>query len=234
MVELTAIVQTGLGAVAGVGLSLTDTWQALIGDRIAAWRLTNALKMQPKIDAELKKAGVKLNAAKVPDRYAFAWFEEATKQDEDEIQELFAKLLAQAAAGNEDALDRRLLEIVTRMTPDDAKVFKAIYDNISWKRYEKKSIYLTSWSWENVRRAANGAIVSDPQKTIEHLTTIGLMSEGIDLDIKAIGAAISSAFQNNRPPDIRNIQLKHRAEATQIGISLYVALYPEVIEQSSL
>lgn len=93
MLDISTIVQTGLATVTGAGLTLTDTWQALIGDRQAAYRLMNAMKLQPKIQAELKKSGLKLNSAKVPDRFAFAWFEEATKQDEDEIQNIFANCL---------------------------------------------------------------------------------------------------------------------------------------------
>lgn len=191
------------------------------------------MNMQPRIEAELKKAGVTLNTAKVPDRFAFAWFEEATKQDEDEIQELFAKLLAQAAAGNEDALDRRLLDILTRMTPEDARVYKAVYDTIVWKQYQKSSIYLTSWSWAMVRKTANSVLTKESQKTIEHMMTIGLFSEFIDLDISAISGAISSAFQTNKQPDLSNLRLKHTVNATQIGISLYVALHPETAQSNS-
>ena len=103
-------------AVAG---SLTDAWQAILGDYIATWRLTNAAKTQVKAQKKFKELGLRPNIDRIPERYAITWFEEASKQDEDEIQELFARLLARAAAGNEDALDRRNLEIVSnspRMT----------------------------------------------------------------------------------------------------------------------
>ena len=55
---------------------------------------------------------MKVDRTQIPERYAITWFEEATKQDEPEIQQLFARLLARAAAGDEDAADRRQLEIL--------------------------------------------------------------------------------------------------------------------------
>ena len=97
--------------------SLSDAWQWLLGDRIAAWRLQNAAKIQVKVNTKLAALGLKTVPARIPERYAMAWFEEATKQDEPEIQDLFARLLANAAAGDEDAADRRHLEIVARFVP---------------------------------------------------------------------------------------------------------------------
>jgi len=108
---------------APVGNTLGDAWQALIGDRVGVWRLRNAAKLQTKVNDEVRALGLKLNTSRIPERYALAWFEEATKQDEDDIQDLFAKLLAKASAGDDDALDRRHIGILTQFTPIDAQVF---------------------------------------------------------------------------------------------------------------
>jgi hypothetical protein len=108
------------GPVAG---SVSETWAAIIGDKIANWRLVNAAKLQLKVQREFKKLGLEPNTDKIPERYAITWFEEASKQDEDEIQDLFARLLARAASGDDDALDRRNIEIVSKLTPNDAALF---------------------------------------------------------------------------------------------------------------
>ena len=227
MVEISTIVQTSLATVTGVGLTLTDTWQVVIGDRIAAYRLKNAVALQSKVEAELKKSGLKLNAAKVPDRYAFAWFEEATKQDEDEIQDIFAKLLARAAAENEDALDRRLLDIVSRFTPDDAKVFKSIYDGLNWKYINRvKRNYIETLSWYRVQSLAKEYGAKSADRPIEHLIALGLLSQSFDLNSREIGGAINMAVLTNRAPDVSNFELKDEAQSTVTGISLYLALYP--------
>jgi hypothetical protein len=111
-----------------VAATLSDTWAAVIGDRVAAYRLKNAAALQLKVNEEVGKLGLQLDRSKIPERYAFAWFEEATKQDEPEIQELFARLLARAAAGDEDALDRRHLETLSKFTPMEARLLQRIPD----------------------------------------------------------------------------------------------------------
>lgn len=115
-----------------VGGTLSDAWAIAIGDRMASWRARNAMKYQPLLQEEAARLGLKVNYAKIPDRYAFAWFEEASKQDEPEIQILFARLLARAAAEADradQAPDRRLIGVLGRLTPADAILFQRLYSD---------------------------------------------------------------------------------------------------------
>lgn len=123
------IVKVSGEAMSAPASSLGDAWHALIGDRVSHWRLRNAMKLQEATNAEAKRLGLKLNTARIPERYAFAWFEEATKQDEPEIQVLFARLLARAAAGDNEAEDRRLIPILSQLTPTDAAIFQRVYSD---------------------------------------------------------------------------------------------------------
>lgn len=113
-----------------VGQTLSDTWSTAIGDRVGFWRAKNAMRYQLLLAEEAKRLGLKVNPTKIPDRYAFAWFEEATKHDEPEIQVLFARLLARAA---DDAVmadpDRRLIDVLSRLTPADALLFQRLYSD---------------------------------------------------------------------------------------------------------
>ena len=113
-VDVTKMIEPAKQLVEPFTATLGDAWAAVIGDRVAAWRLKNAAALQIKVNEEVAKLGLKLDRPKIPERYAFAWFDEATKQDQPEIQDLFARLLAKAAAGEKGALDRRHLEIITR------------------------------------------------------------------------------------------------------------------------
>lgn len=112
-----------------VGETLSDAWKGIIGDRISHWRLKNAMALQKATNEEARRLCLTLRVDRIPERYAFAWFEEATKQDEPEIQVLFARLLARAAAGETDADDRRLIALLKEMTPVDAAVFQRVYSN---------------------------------------------------------------------------------------------------------
>jgi hypothetical protein len=231
MVEVATIVHTAGGLVTGAGLALSDTWQAVLGDRIAAWRLANAAKLQQKVAAELKAAGVTLNHAKVPDRYAFAWFEEATKHDEDELQSLFAKLLAQAAAGNADASDRRHLAALTLLTPPDAALFKSVYASARWHMFVLTSRWEQTWGIWQLETAAKEVAGDGGQKALEHLINVGLLSPSYELDTGSISGAISYALRHERTPDLSRLKIKEQVTSTALGVSLYLALYPEALDQ---
>lgn len=233
MVEIASIVQTGFGAVAGVALSLNDTWQAVVGDRIAVWRLTNAAKLQQKVKDELAAAGVKLDASRVPDRYAFAWFEEATKQDEDEIQNLFARLIAQAAAGNEDASDRRHLEIVSRLTPPDAMAFQAMYREADHAKFSDQMFARTRWRPDILRASLERIIGNRTNTTIEHLINIGLLRWISELDKRQVGGAISRSLAGRGVPDFPGASIRDLIGCTSTGISLYRALALSAVQQPS-
>lgn len=58
----------------------------MIGDRATAWRVDNAAAIQKAVGAEAAALGVSVDQTRIPERYALVWFEEATKQDEPEIQ----------------------------------------------------------------------------------------------------------------------------------------------------
>jgi hypothetical protein len=112
-----------------VGETLSDAWRAIVGDRVSHWRLKNAMALQKKTNEEAQRLGLRFRPEFIPERYAFAWFEEATKQDEPEIQVLFARLLARAAAGEDGADDRRLIGLLRELTPADAAVFQRVYSD---------------------------------------------------------------------------------------------------------
>lgn len=125
-VDITKMIEPAKQLSQPIVTSLSDAWSAVIGDRVTAWRLKNAAALQIKVNEEVAKFGLQLDRSKIPERYAFAWFDEATKQDEPELQELFARLLARAAAGDQDALDRRHLEMLSRFTPIEARLLQRI------------------------------------------------------------------------------------------------------------
>jgi hypothetical protein len=170
-IDLTPIVKPINDVAEPLTNSLSDAWSAVLGDKIAAWRLRNAAEIQVKLHEELKRLGVSLDNAKIPERYAFTWFDEATKQDEPEIQELFARLLAKAAAGDKEAGDRRNLEILTRMTPMDAQVFHWIFEKCVNGRGAMIGREFVIWS---LITKEFGAVA---ELALEHLIQLGLLEK---------------------------------------------------------
>lgn len=159
--------------------TLSDAWNLVVGDRFAAFRLTNAAKIQIKLQKRFDELGVKPDNAKIPDRFAVTWFEEATKQDDPEIQDLFTDLLANAALDNEDALDRTHIDTVSKMTPSDAKVFKLLTasEYIDQPRFIKNGLRRNS-----LITIIDNNIQVDASRAIDHLIGFGIlrMRNGID------------------------------------------------------
>lgn len=105
----------------------SDAVAVVLGDRIANWRLRNVMRAHAKTQAEAERLGLKLRPDKVPNRFAFTWFEEVSKHDDDELQTLFARLLAATASGEVKG-DDRLVRILGQLSPQDAKVFEYYYE----------------------------------------------------------------------------------------------------------
>lgn len=222
-IDLTPIVKPLNDLAEPLTTSLSEAWSAVLGDRIAAWRLRNAAKLQVKVNDELDRMGLSLNNAKIPERYAFAWFDEATKQDEPEIQELFARLLAKAAAGDEDAADRRNLEVLSRMTPMDARVMAWLFDK------HEIADHIHGVGELLIMRTIVNEMDSGAVRSMEHLILIGIIERSY-----AIGGGRSrittsrSLVQEGRvtghvpqPPTIARY-----VSSTLLGSGLYRACAP--------
>jgi hypothetical protein len=136
--EIVPIVGSEISATAkplreAIGLALSDGWQALIGDKVQAWRLERAAEVSKKLSEKLDSRGLEARFDRIPQRFAYTWFDKATQEDESDIQELFAELMANAVSGDERASDRRSVNLVSRLTPEDARLL----DYLAKKFYKK-------------------------------------------------------------------------------------------------
>ena len=136
MTELLPIIvqqagETTAGLRQSVSLTLSDVWNSVVGDKIAAWRVKRMITIQDKVLSLLTEHDLNLDREKLPDHYALRWLEEASKsEDTPEISELFAKLLIETAKGNADARRVSLPSIVSGMSASDAKQFRLLIKNL--------------------------------------------------------------------------------------------------------
>ncbi|MEM1051153.1 MAG: Abi-alpha family protein [Pseudomonadota bacterium] len=198
--------------------TLTEAWQALLGDKIAAWRLSNAAKTQLKVAEQFKKLGLKPNMDRIPERFAVTWFEEASKQDEDEIQELFAKLLARAAEGNADALDRRNLEIVSKLTPIDAALFQELAEG-GWSAQVMRGEFY--WEENKKLRPPSESVVPVEEfpRSFEHLVSVGLLKRTTLTSNRYDGRGL-----RRTPASLTSVDVKNIFGLTEAAKSLHGAL----------
>lgn len=107
---------------------IADTWAAVIGDRLAGWRLTNAMRTRERVLSEASRLGLRLNLERIPTRFALTWLEAASKQDDDTLQTMFARLLPRCGSdGAEETADERLIKVLSELSPPDASLFQRLY-----------------------------------------------------------------------------------------------------------
>jgi len=204
--------------------------------------LKNAMALQVQTNEEARRLGLKLDNSRIPERYAFAWFEEATKQDEPELQLLFARLLARASAGDEDASDRRLIEVLGKLTPIDAAIFQRIYSDqpfpdtgayshtrsiVEPTTLDRKKIgWSRSWAQALIEHFHPGQAA----RSIEHLVQSGLIQVSQVMDGEKNGPALSAPGTDpNRRSSWRRFVQSHAAlqeyiQPTGLGRSLFAAV----------
>jgi hypothetical protein len=221
-----------------VGHTLADAWAVILGDRIASWRLRNAASLQAKLVDELRDKGVVLNVSRLPNRYAFSWFDEATKHDEDDVQRIFARLLAAAVAGSVEALDCRLIELVSKFTSNEAQVIEYIFSSEGFNKNDGAIEYRKLMV---VRKSYNGGII-ELRKGVEHLIAIGVLKVETLISVDALNKSMNqfnAAFQKfqETPSDefrsplrssaaqvTKAARNKQKVKLTELGKALNVAL----------
>ncbi|WP_198283235.1 DUF6602 domain-containing protein [Sphingomonas sp. PAMC 26617] len=206
--DVTGIVAPARLSPATISAALSESWTALIGDRATAWRIDNAATIQKAVSAEIGAFGPNVDHVRIPERYALVWFEEATKQDEPEIQQLFARLLVRAAAGDQDAADRRHLETLSRFTPKDAEVFE-------WYFAQERPGTTKYTPEHDVWKTVRAELGDDAWLSIEHLMALGMLERRVDT------VARETDFRGKE-----ELSTTTDLTPTESGMSLYRAVRP--------
>lgn len=220
-----------------VGQTLSEGWQGLVGDRVTAWRIKNAAKVNEKLGKELAKSGLALNLDKIPEGVAFAWFEKATQSDDPEIQELFAKLLANAASGNAEALKKRNIDLIAGLTPEDARLLAVVAEGYNEYRssgigdYRPYQISLNAWLPQTLK---NDHGIED-MKSFDALYSSGILRYDKQTTVDTRFVIRTIANNGTRPFGPKGyhasdfdklLQVSEVAILTAVGASLLQALFP--------
>lgn len=227
-----------------VGATLADVWQGIVGDRVAAWRVSNAAGVHKQLMSQVNEKGLSLDYSRIPAGFAFTWFEEATKHEEPEIQALFATLLANAAMGNDEALKRRNLEIVGRFSPSEARLVQTIiervrHDLVNVKRAGTEAIKWSASPGDLEVEYVKLKIIPD-MLPVENLVNIGILWEertfGFHNDYleRQFAAMIASATGKSEwhgAPDFNHSMYEDsKYHLTLTGKSLLRALDPLLLD----
>ena len=105
----------------------------IIGDRLRFMRWERQVRLADRVNEILNQRGI-VETRAVPPRLALPIFENASMEDNNELQDLWAKLLANSMDSNFiPELRYAYLEIIKSLNPLDVKILHALYNWLSKK-----------------------------------------------------------------------------------------------------
>lgn len=113
------------------GPALTEFGE-MLGDQMKLWRLTNFLKIWNKVERLLSEGDLPDSLLRaLPYGDAIRTLEAASQEDEDEVQELWARLIVKAAtASDKPSINKLHVEILRSLAPADASLLQLLYPSI--------------------------------------------------------------------------------------------------------
>jgi len=100
----------------------------LLEDRLRYARTTRLIRLRMRLEEEVKAFGSMVEIKPLPIKFAISALEEGSLEDDDELQDLWARLLANTIDVNSGVAPRRAhVSMIRDMSRLDALVFEAIY-----------------------------------------------------------------------------------------------------------
>jgi hypothetical protein len=198
-----------------------DIWGLILGDKIAFYRRRNAMKLSKRLQEEAEKLGGKIDPQRVPDQFAFEWGESATKKSDETIQDMFVRLLTNAATEG-GSTDERLIYALREMSGGDAILFRALYSDSSfrhlWRDRGVQANSLVHYSKESLKIEAELAL--------DNLLRLSLVREMTGL-VDESRLSRSLADFSGRP------NIKFTTQRLIRPSALGILLYQQVYERSA-
>lgn len=117
------------GLIAGISESSGDLWSGLVGDRIKLWRLNNLVDGLERTARHISDKGISLSAAKpLPLGEMIAVFEGISREDDEGLADMWARLLAEAMTdeGGPSLSARSVAALLGQLSPDSAGAFRLL------------------------------------------------------------------------------------------------------------
>ena len=115
----------------------------VLQDQVRAFRLHNQLRILAKAQGYLATAGIEPNA--VPLRTLVPLLDGASLEDDDDMQSLWAGLLANAAGGGQASMAPSFIAMLQQLTPLDAQVLRDLFTAYSISAPDRTSRQHPSW-----------------------------------------------------------------------------------------
>lgn len=173
----------------GLGGFVADVFGGAIGDAVKQWRNRNLVESLAKTKSLLEDKGIPLaNAKALPMGEMYAIFEGMSKQDDPQLTEMWAALLATAMSPGGTPLDPVFSKILEQLSGADAVVLNFYYEanairtSVTDEDKESKTSALEVYrrfverEGENIARKFGTAIISSSISNLIRLTLLTVES----------------------------------------------------------
>ena len=111
----------------------------VLSDRLKFMRWERQLRLAEKIEEIISERNLNGKTIPVPPKLAIPIIENATLEDDDSLQDIWANLLATAMSPKRPAkIKSSFIEIVKQLDPEDAKILKKVYELFLSKKENKR------------------------------------------------------------------------------------------------
>jgi hypothetical protein len=174
-----------------------------IGESLGVWarhyRFRLGLRMLQKTERMVIEAGFAPQA--VSPRLFLPIIENASVEDDEDLQSRWAALLANAAA-SPASVHPSYIEILRQFTPQDATLLDKLYDVCESKRTRKVTPWVDSISYgERERRIASG---ENPEESFQNLIRLSLIQADYEVDTRATNVTITGQNLKLPPPKLES------------------------------
>lgn len=112
------------------GSALTE-YGEMLADSVKLWRFRNLLRIREKVDRLVQERGVPVAAFKaLPFGDSMRTIEAASQEDEDDVQELWARLIAKAAESETPKINKLHIEILRSLAPADTALLELLHPSV--------------------------------------------------------------------------------------------------------
>ena len=182
----------------------------LLGDKLAYYRLENAIKLQDAVEQKLARRGVKKRF--VPVSFGLPIIEKATVEEDPVLQEKWANLLANARDATYDKpLRRNFTTMLADMEALDAHLLDLLVrEHLVTSKQRSGEVIL----FDMKKLVANSGIPeTDCENAIRNLMRLGLLKPGVVEGGVKMGDHLLSSYKDTEMFDV-----------TQMGIDFFHAV----------
>lgn len=220
--ELTNVASKALESVTDLLHRMMGPLADEIGESLGVWarrhRYKLALKMFQETQQMLKDAGITPKA--VPPRLFVPILENASIEDDEELQSDWAALLANAAA-NASSVHPSFIEILRQLTPEDAQLLDKLYDSCVSKGTRRVTPWVDTAYVKRERRVEAG---ENPIEPFQNLIRLGLIQDEYEIDDRPRAVDLKhTRFGSAKVPPSK---LKSHDELTEFAMRFVLACRP--------